>query len=80
MSAVEKICHIPHAISQTTGQLKVMLDKSVNVLGEGMSPIEFQLFGLSTACLKLSKFLWFLKSGVSFCINFAPFCNKLART
>ena len=67
LSAVEKICHIPHAISQTTGQLKVMLDKSVNVLGEGMSPIEFQLFGLSTACLKLSKFLiWLLKSGASF--------------
>ena len=29
--------------------------------------IEFQLFGLFTACLKVSKFLiWFLKSGVSF--------------
>ena len=37
LSAVEKICHIPHVIFQTTGQLKVMLDKSVNnVLGEGM--------------------------------------------
>ena len=32
-----------------------------------MKPIEFQLFGLSTASLKFSKFLiWFLKSGVSF--------------
>ena len=37
LSALEKICHIPHAIFQTIGQLKVMLDKSVNnVLGEGM--------------------------------------------
>ena len=37
LSALEKICHIPHVIFQTTSQLKVMLDKSVNnVLGEGM--------------------------------------------
>ena len=38
LSALEKICHIPHVISQTTSQLKVMLkDKSVNnVLGQGM--------------------------------------------
>ena len=36
LSGLEKICHIPHVIFQTTGQLKVMLDKSVNVLGEGM--------------------------------------------
>ena len=35
--ALVKICHIPHVIFQTTSQLKVMLDKSVNkVLGEGM--------------------------------------------
>ena len=75
LSGPEKIYHIPHVIFQTTGQLKVMLVKSVNnVLGKGMymvfrqkKPIEFQLFGLSTACLKLSKFLiWFLKSGISF--------------
>ena len=33
----EKICHIPHVIFQTTSQLKVMLDKSINnALGEGM--------------------------------------------
>ena len=37
LSALEKICHIPHVIFQDTSQLKVMLDKSVNnVLGEGM--------------------------------------------
>ena len=30
LSGLEKICHIPHVIFQTTGQLKVMLDKSVN--------------------------------------------------
>ena len=37
LSALENICHIPHVIFQTTSQLKVMLDKSVNnVLGEGM--------------------------------------------
>ena len=37
LSAVEKTCHIPHVIFQTTSQLKVMLDKSVNnVLGEAM--------------------------------------------
>ena len=37
LSGLEKICHISHIIFQTTGQLKVMLDKSVNnVLGEGM--------------------------------------------
>ena len=78
LSALEKICHIPHVIFQTTSQLKVMLDKSVNnVLGEGMqfldncSPLNLNFgpeqFGLSTSCLKLSKSLiWFLKSGVSF--------------
>ena len=37
LSALEKIFHIPHVIFQTTSQLKVMLDKSVNnVLGEGI--------------------------------------------
>ena len=37
-------------------------------------------FGLSAACLKLSKFLmWFLKPGASFCLNFASFCNVLAK-
>ena len=37
LSALEKTCHIPHVIIQTTSQLKVMLDKSVNnVLGKGM--------------------------------------------
>ena len=37
LSALENICHIPHVVFQTTSQLKVMLDKSVNnVLGEGM--------------------------------------------
>ena len=69
-----------------------MLDKSsVFVLAEGMYvldkciswtkvAIKFQVFGRSTACLKLSKFLSFLKPGVSFCINFAPFCNIFAET
>ena len=52
-----------------------------NVFFGQKQPIELQLFGLSTACLKLSKFLmWFLKSGVSFCIKFAQFCNILAKT
>ena len=38
LSALEKVCHIPYVIFQTTSQLKVMLDKSVNnVLGKGMS-------------------------------------------
>ena len=32
LSALEKICYIPQVIFQTTGQLKVMLDKSVNNL------------------------------------------------
>ena len=37
LSALEKICHIPHGLFQTTSQLKVMLDKPVsNVLDEGM--------------------------------------------
>ena len=37
LGALEKICHIPHVVFQTTSQLKVMSDKSVNnVLGEGM--------------------------------------------
>ena len=36
LSGLEKLRHFPHVIFQTTGQLKVMLDKSVNVLGEGM--------------------------------------------
>ena len=36
-SALVKICHIPHVIFQSTSHLKVMLDKSVNiVLGEGV--------------------------------------------
>ena len=34
-NALVKICHIPHVIFQTASQLKVMLDKSVNVLSEG---------------------------------------------
>ena len=60
-----------------------MLDKStVYVLAEGMyffgqKPIKFQLFGLSTACLKLLKFLQFLK--LAFInLDFVPFCNILA--
>ena len=66
-----------------------MLDKYFvyNVLAEGMyfldkkSPIKFQFFGLSFAFLKMSKFLmWFLKAGVRICIDFAPFCNVLAKT
>ena len=37
LSALEKTCHIPHVIFQTTNQLKIMLDKSVNnIFGEGM--------------------------------------------
>ena len=37
LSVLEKICHIPHVLFQTTSQLKVMLDKSLsNVLDEGM--------------------------------------------
>ena len=37
LSALEKFFHIPHAIFQTTSQLRVMLHKSVNnVLGEVM--------------------------------------------
>ena len=37
LNALEKMCHIPHVIFETTSQVKVMLDKSVNnVLGEGM--------------------------------------------
>ena len=38
-------------------------------------------FEVSTAYLKLFKFfMWFSKPGVSFCINFAPFCNILSKT
>ena len=56
-----------------------MLDKPsvYNFLAEEMHfwqmrPMEFQLFGLSTACLKLSKLIIrFLKPEASFCINFA---------
>ena len=36
LSALEKICHIRHVFFQTTSQLEVTLDKSVNVLGERM--------------------------------------------
>ena len=37
LSALEKTCHIPHVIFQTTSQLKVVLDKSViKVLCNGM--------------------------------------------
>ena len=37
LSVLEKNCHIPHVLFQTTSQLKVMLDKSLsNVLDEGM--------------------------------------------
>ena len=48
LSVLKKTCHIPHVIFQTTSQLRVILDKSVNnVLGEGMkfldkcSPLNF---------------------------------------
>ena len=60
-----------------------MLDKStVYVLAEGMQlfiekRIKFQLFGLSTVCLKLFKFLQFLKPALVY-LDFAPFCNILA--
>ena len=36
LSALEKICHIPHVIFQTTSQSKVMLDKSVNNLDSAL--------------------------------------------
>ena len=37
VSALEKICHIPHVIFQTTSQLKEILDKSVStILDEGL--------------------------------------------
>ena len=37
LTSLEKIRHIPHVIFQTTGQLKVTLDKSINnAFGEGM--------------------------------------------
>ena len=35
-----EICHIPFVIFQTASHLKVMFDKSVNVLGEGMQFLE----------------------------------------
>ena len=35
-----EICHIPYIIFQTASHLKVMFDKSVNVLGEGMQFLE----------------------------------------
>ena len=35
-----EICYIPYVISQTASHLKVMFDKSVNVLGEGMQFLE----------------------------------------
>ena len=35
-----EICHIPYVIFQTASHLKVMFDKSVNVLGEGMQFLE----------------------------------------
>ena len=65
--------------------MKVMLDNStVYGLAEGMylfgqKPIKFQLFGLSTACLKLFKFLWFFKPAFAY-LTFAPFWNILATT
>ena len=62
----------------TSSVYKVLAEK--NVFFGQKYPMEFQLFGLSTACLKLSKFLWFLKPGLCFCINFAPFCNIVATT
>ena len=35
-----EICRIPYVIFQTASHLKVMFDKSVNVLGEGMQFLE----------------------------------------
>ena len=61
-----------------------MLDKATvyNILAEGMhffgqKYIKFQLFGLSTAFLKLFKFLQFLKPALVY-LDFAPFYNFLA--
>ena len=52
-----------------------------NVIFGQKQPIQFQLFGLSIACLQLFKFfIWVLKPGVSFCINVAPLFNILAKT
>ena len=60
-----------------------MLDKSsvYNVLVEGMHILDKVVHQVSNAYLKLSKFpMWSLKTGVGFSINFAPFCNILAKT
>ena len=84
-----KICHIPYVILQTTSHLKVMLDKSVNnVLGEGMqfldkcSPLNFN--SLDFPFRSLSEVIliphMIFEIWSQFCINFAPFCNNLART
>ena len=61
-----------------------MLDKATvyKILAEGMQlfgqkSIKFQLFGLSTAFLKLFKFLQFLKPALVY-LDFAPFYNFLA--
>ena len=60
-----------------------MLDKATvyKILAEGMQlfgqkSIKFQLFGLSTAFLKLFKFLQFLKPALVY-LDFAPFYNFL---
>ena len=84
LSTLKIICHIPHVIFQTTGQLKVMLDKSVNsALGEGMqfldicSPLNFNFLDFPLL-IQIPHMIFEIWS--QFCINFAPFCNNLVRT
>ena len=82
-----EICHIPYVIFQTTSHLKVMLDKSINnALGKGMqfldkcSPLNFNFltFRSLSEVILIPHMIFEIWS--QFCINFALFCNNLART
>ena len=79
LSALEKICYIFHVIFQTTGRLKVMLDKSVKECSFQTNLAHWISTFWTSHCLsevRIRDMIFEIWS--QFCINFAPFCNKLA--
>ena len=68
-SALVKICHISHVIFQTTSQLKVMLAHWIST---------FWTFHRLSKVIQIPHMIFGIWS--QFCVNFAPFCNNVART
>ena len=80
-SALVKICHICHVIFQTTSQLKVMLKcwKECSLYTNAAHWISaFWTIHCLSEVIQIPHMIFEIWS--QFCINFAPFCNNLART